>query len=159
MTSGRKNVPVCSVGPLPEHHSTQSSSLGPFVSIFHIPKPRAEATVRPRAPRRSPLHHRTITRISLFCHFNLSDILDLQMASVNGRCFFPLLPLTAQMLIASPSESSRSHLLCGQHSFTAPTIYLGVHVLPCLCVVTLHLCVNYSNCIYFSVKRLGGGGE
>lgn len=55
VTSGRKNVPVCSVGPAPlaAHHTVISA--GAFVFTFQTPKPRAEAidehTATPHSPR------------------------------------------------------------------------------------------------------------
>lgn len=52
------------------------------------------------------------TIISLFSNFSLSNILDFKMASLNGSCFFPLLPPTTKMLIASQSQSLKSLTYC-----------------------------------------------
>lgn len=71
VTSGRKNVPVCSVGPLPLWRSTQSSALGPFVFTFQTPNSRAEATDEHTATPRSSCCRRSV-HYNLTCKFSLS---------------------------------------------------------------------------------------
>lgn len=72
VTSGRKNVPVCSVGPLPLQRSTQSSVLGPLCFTFQTPNFRAEATdehtATPRSSCRRAVHY------NLTCEFSLSRV-------------------------------------------------------------------------------------
>lgn len=96
--------------PLAALHSHQCWGLLCSSSRPQTPEQRPQTSTQQHTG--APPTTAPFTIISLFSNFSLSNILDFKMASVNGTCFFLLLPLTTKMLIASQSQSPKSLTYC-----------------------------------------------
>lgn len=104
VTSGRKNVPRLLSRPAPLAALHSVISAGAFCVQHPDPKPqsRGHRQAQSNTPE-PPATTALLTIISLFCTSSLSNILDHKMVSINETCFFPLPPLSTNMLIAARS--------------------------------------------------------
>lgn len=102
VTSVRKNVPVCSVGPLSPRSAPHSHQRrGPL--CVHLPDPRAEATDEHTATSPPP-PHLAAAAVAIIshrsCRFSLSNVSALKKASLKS-CFTQESFLSPASLFAS----------------------------------------------------------